>query len=178
MTTTEQIIKECRKIIKCDTALISKPLRKMYLIIGFNRNTKDNDSGSVWVNQDGNRIDFDYIQESVVASGNTPKELIESAKKYKRLCGITWEQYFKELKQPNKMTPEELTRQIMQMFRMYEEMDLYRSEWKKLLTLIQQAKSEWCREQRANCVKAYYDDGLSNKQKGGLAAISEAPEPK
>lgn len=95
----DKLAKECMKHVKCDTARISKPCDKMYLIIGFNRNTKDDEG--VWVNQDNERIDFDYVQESVVASGYTKKELIESAKEYQRLCGITWEQYFQELAQMN-----------------------------------------------------------------------------
>lgn len=82
-----RIAAECRKYVKCDAARISKPLDIMFLIIGFNRNTKDDDG--VWVNQDNERIDFDYVQESVVANGRTKKELIESAKEYQRLCGIT-----------------------------------------------------------------------------------------
>jgi hypothetical protein len=88
----DKLTKECMKYVKCDTARISKPCDKMYLIIGFNRNTKDDEG--VWVNQDNQRIHFDYVQESVVASGMTKKELIESTKEYQRLCGITWEQYF------------------------------------------------------------------------------------
>ena len=95
----DKLTKDCMKYVKCDTARISKPCDKMYLIIGFNRNTKDDEG--VWVNQDNQRIDFDYVQESVVASGNTKKELIESTKEYQRLCGITWEQYFQELAQKN-----------------------------------------------------------------------------
>jgi hypothetical protein len=93
------LIAKCRKIVKCDTARISKPGDRMFFIIGFNRNTKDDDSGSMWINQDGKRIDFDYVQESVIASGSTEKELIESVKEYQKLCGMTWEQYFEELKQ-------------------------------------------------------------------------------
>ena len=99
-TSLDKLAKECMKYVKCDTARISKPCDKMYLIIGFNRNTKD-DEGVLWVNQNNQRIDFDYVQESVVASGHTKKELIESAKEYQRLCGITWEQYFQELAQKN-----------------------------------------------------------------------------
>jgi hypothetical protein len=91
-SSTTELIKQCRKIVKCDTARISKPLDKMFLIIGFNRNTKDDEG--VWVNQDNKRIDFDYVQEQVIASGKTKKELIASVKEYQRLCGITWEQYF------------------------------------------------------------------------------------
>lgn len=95
-----EIAKECMNHVKCDTARISKLCDKMYLIIGFNRNTKD-DEGVCVVNQNNQRIDFDYVQESVVASGKTKKELIEATKEYQRLCGITWEQYFQELAQNN-----------------------------------------------------------------------------
>jgi len=91
----DEIAKKCINYVKCDTARISKPCDKMYLIIGFNRNTKDDET--VWVNQDNQRIDFDYVQEFVVASGYSKDELIDSAKEYQRLCGITWEQYFREL---------------------------------------------------------------------------------
>ena len=100
MKTAEEILKECKKIIKCDTARISKPLGRMFLIIGFNRNTKD-DEGQ-WT-KNGKPFDFDYVDEKCVASGNTSEELIADAKEYQRLCGISWEQYFKEL--PNKPQP-------------------------------------------------------------------------
>ena len=92
----DKLISKCKKIVKCDTARISKPMGKMFLIIGFNRNTKDDESQ--WM-KNGEPIDFDYVQESVVASGNTEEELLASTRKYQRLCGITWEQYFNELKQ-------------------------------------------------------------------------------
>ncbi len=90
-----ELIKECRRIVKCDTARISNPLNKrMFFIIGFNRSTK-NDEGQ-WL-KNGELIDFDYINESVIASGCTDKELIESVKEYKRLCDISWEEYFEEI---------------------------------------------------------------------------------
>ena len=96
------LAKECMNYVKCDTARISKPLKegKMFLIIGFNRNTKQ-DEGE-WINNDGERFDFDYVQESCVASGYSINELIDSTKEYQRLCGITWEEYFKELKEKDK----------------------------------------------------------------------------
>ncbi len=95
----DELAKECMKFVKCDTARISKPRDRMYLIIGFRRNTKDDEG--IWI-KDNQRIDFDYVQEFVVASGFNKEELIESVKEYQRLCGITWEQYFDELKQSNK----------------------------------------------------------------------------
>jgi len=99
--TYSELADKCKQYVTCDTARISKPLvdGKMFLIIGFNRNTKE-DKGW-WVNQDGERIDFDYVQESIAASGHTENELIESAKEYQRICGITMEQYFQELAQKN-----------------------------------------------------------------------------
>ena len=86
---------KCMKIIECDTARIRKFPRwlggKLFLIIGFNRNTKD-DPGQ-WQDENGNPKDWDYIEEKTVASGKTDEELIESAKEYKRLCGITMTEY-------------------------------------------------------------------------------------
>ena len=97
MTAKEKKLAEtCRQYVKCDTARISQPNKQMFLIIGFNRNTKDDKGTQIY--KGGKKVDFDYVQESVVASGFTEKELIESAKEYQRLCGLTWEQYFKELK--------------------------------------------------------------------------------
>jgi len=89
------LVEKCREIIKCDTARITNPMNRIFLIIGFNRNTKD-DSGQ-WVDNNGKNFDFDYIAEKVIASGNTPEELLKSVKEYNRLCKISWEEYFKEV---------------------------------------------------------------------------------
>ena len=69
----------------------------MFLIVGFNRSTKD-DEGQ-WVDENGERRDFDYVQESVIASGFTEKELINSTKEYVKLCGMTWGEYFADLRE-------------------------------------------------------------------------------
>lgn len=89
----EELIKRCREIIECDTARISQPLERMFLIIGFNRNTKD-DSGQ-WY-KDGEPYDFDYVNEYTVASGDTEEKLLASAREYKRLSGMTMEEYIRE----------------------------------------------------------------------------------
>jgi hypothetical protein len=49
-----------------------------------------------YVLQNGARKDWDYVQEAVIASGFTEDELIESAKEYVWLCGMSLEEYFKE----------------------------------------------------------------------------------
>lgn len=94
-----ELADECKQYVTCDTARISKPLDdgKMFLIVGFNRSTKD-DEGQ-WVDQDGERIDFDYVLESCIASGHTKEELIASTKEYVKLCGMTWEEYFADLRE-------------------------------------------------------------------------------
>ncbi len=95
MKNNSSLIKKCRKIIKCDSARISRPLKTMYLIIGFKRNTKDDHTSQYLKN--GEPFDFEYMEERVIAHGNTEEELLASVKEYKRLCGITWEEYFKEI---------------------------------------------------------------------------------
>lgn len=87
-----ELIARCRSIINCDVARISKPIKRMYLIIGFNKNTKD-DSGQ-WV-KDGKPFNFDYVDEHIIASGDTEDELIASVEEYKRLSNMSWEEYFK-----------------------------------------------------------------------------------
>ncbi len=93
-----KLIAKCREIIECDTARIRKyDDGKMFLIIGFNRNTKY-DPGQWCSDAFGKEPvpDWDYVAEKVVASGRTKRELIESAEKYKRLCGMTIFEYLTE----------------------------------------------------------------------------------
>jgi hypothetical protein len=92
------LIEKCKKYLICDTARISKPLEngKMFLIVGFDRNTK-NDEGK-WINRNYETVNFNYTQESVVASGFDEKELIDSVKEYTRLSQLNWNEYFEELR--------------------------------------------------------------------------------
>lgn len=57
------------------------------MIIGFNRNTKD-DPGQ-WM-KNGEPIDFDYVSEKVIANGKDLKELWKSVKFYRRLEREGW----------------------------------------------------------------------------------------
>lgn len=84
----KSLVEKFVRMFKCDTARICQPCKRMFLIIGWNRNTKDNESG-YW-EQNGKRWDFDYIDEKCIASGNTEKELIVSARHYKSLLGKSW----------------------------------------------------------------------------------------
>lgn len=93
-----ELSSKCMEIVECDTARIRKFDEwlggKMFLIIGFNRNTKDNPGQ--WVDEHGNERDWDYVEEKTVASGKTEAELIESAEEYKRLCGMSILEYLKQ----------------------------------------------------------------------------------
>lgn len=82
------------RMFQCDTARIIQSGRRMFLIIGHRRSTKD-DAGQ-W-ERNGEPYDFEYVAEQVVASGDTEAELLASAKEYKRLLGMTMEQYLVEL---------------------------------------------------------------------------------
>jgi hypothetical protein len=89
-----ELIEQCREIIEFDTARIDQPSENtLFLIVGFNRNTKDNEGQ--WL-KDGEPYDFDYVEEQVIAAGKTEEELLASVREYKRLCGMTMEDYLNE----------------------------------------------------------------------------------
>lgn len=71
-----------RRMFRCDTARIIRFPRKMFLVIGFDWNTR-RDAGQ-WV-KNGKPIHFNYVRETVIASGRTDKELLASARHYKNL---------------------------------------------------------------------------------------------
>lgn len=67
----------------------------MYLILGWEKHTR-HDPASRWVDGHGEERNFPYLAEKVVASGNTTEELMASAREYKRLTALTWEEYFED----------------------------------------------------------------------------------
>ena len=90
--TEQELLSRFREMFACDAARIYHAMSgKLFLIIGWKRNTRD-DAGQ-WTHN-GVPVDFDYLREKVIASGDTPDELIASAEKYKRLQGMTWKDYF------------------------------------------------------------------------------------
>lgn len=90
------LAEQCRLIVGSDTARISKPLDRMFLIIGYNRDTRE-DKGSHFINENGDRFDFKYVAERVIANGYTIEELIKNTKEYARLSKMTMEEYLQEL---------------------------------------------------------------------------------
>lgn len=86
MSEQSRIIKSAIRMFSCDSARISRPLNKWFLIIMWKRSTKDIDGW--YVSRPGEpmkRIDFDYYDQQCVASGDTARELRESMRKYRRL---------------------------------------------------------------------------------------------
>ncbi len=84
------------ELFKCDTARISSPCGRHFLILGWNKNTKTEreagrDKGQ-WVKTDKDGVetpyDFDYVHEQVIANGATIEEMWASAEHYKQLCDI------------------------------------------------------------------------------------------
>lgn len=102
------------KMFKCDTARITMACDTIYLILGWNKNTKtERESGrdtSQWY-KDGVPCDFDYVHEQVVAHGKTYDELLADAKHYKELCKMKWSDYFKKELGASKKTVDALKAQ-------------------------------------------------------------------
>jgi hypothetical protein len=85
MVRENKLIKRFIRMFKCDTARIFRFPGRIFLILGWNRNTKQ-DAGQ-WI-KNGEPIDFNYVQETVVASGSNEASLVKSAKVYKKLLKV------------------------------------------------------------------------------------------
>lgn len=92
--TERQLLARCRRLVPCDTARISRPGGRLFLIIGFDRHTKDDKRSQCYRN--GEPYDYPYVEEHVIASGATEEELLVSVREYRRLQGMTMEEYLLE----------------------------------------------------------------------------------
>ena len=82
-------------LFECDDARVSKPMGKLFLIIGHKRR-----SVGQWKKYNGTTyepFDFDYLDEACIASGVDHESLWASALEYKRLLGLKPDQYLQEL---------------------------------------------------------------------------------
>jgi len=78
----KKLRKKCKKIIgDCDTARVINVDGILFLIIGYYRSNKNDDGQIFWNNEP---YDFMYVNEHVIASGNSKSELIKSVKRYKK----------------------------------------------------------------------------------------------
>jgi hypothetical protein len=78
----------------CDEARVAIYGEKRFLILGWWRSTRD-DHRTQWFHN-GEPVHFRYLAETVVASGSSARELLASAKEYKRVQGMSAEDYLKE----------------------------------------------------------------------------------
>ena len=83
----ERLVRRFVRMFKCDAARITSPYGTHFLVLGWNERSEGQ-----WQDQDGKPVNFDYTREQVVASGKTARELVASAKHYKKVCGMTWEE--------------------------------------------------------------------------------------
>jgi hypothetical protein len=87
-------LRKYKQMFKCDAVRIASYSGKMFLVIGWNRNTQQ-DTGQ-WTNGKV-PIHFDYLVERVVANGRTKAELLASAKEYQRVSKLSPFDYLDEL---------------------------------------------------------------------------------
>lgn len=78
-----------KRMFRADAVRISRFSEKMFLIIGRNRSTREDEkeTGCRWYKNGEPMPHFTYLHEQTVASGATEAELLASAREYKRLLG-------------------------------------------------------------------------------------------
>ncbi len=81
---------EAVELLGCDTARTIVTSTKRFLVVGYNRHSRGE-----W-RCNGQPYSFDYVEEHAVASGRTWTELRASMLEYKRLAGLTVEEYLIE----------------------------------------------------------------------------------
>jgi hypothetical protein len=90
--TEQKLLAHFNTMFGCDTARIIRPGGVMFLIVGH----KMRSEGQWFYSRDGGPRDpfnFDYVEEKVVASGRTLRDLAVAAERYKRSLGMTMEEY-------------------------------------------------------------------------------------
>jgi len=92
----EKVLKRYFRIMfKCDRVRFINPLTdKIFLVLGTKKNTKESSGTSGasgtsgnWIDQNRQPQNWDYFEESTIASGKNIPELISNAKRYKSLQG-------------------------------------------------------------------------------------------
>lgn len=91
----KQIIKKAIWLLGCDVGRITRPCGVLFFIMGKKRSTKEPGFGQ-W-KRNGVDVDFDFVEEACVASGNNLKELWSSIEHYHKLSKITTEELLQSL---------------------------------------------------------------------------------
>lgn len=93
--TIDAALEICKQIFpEAVSVRISRPVSHYFLVVGQNRNTKED--GLTWVNERGEDVSRDYVAEMAVASGETLEAMIADARRYKEISLMTWQDYFEK----------------------------------------------------------------------------------
>jgi hypothetical protein len=68
------------RMFGCDVARIINACGNLFLVLGWRKWSEGE-----WFNQHGRPVNFHYTEEKTVASGHNMRELVASAREYKRL---------------------------------------------------------------------------------------------
>lgn len=84
------LVNACVTELGCDTARVVEAGGKMFLVAGARRRSERE-----W-EANGQPVSFDYVEERAIASGRTKEEVLASLSEYKRISGLTMEEYLME----------------------------------------------------------------------------------
>lgn len=88
---SEELADRFQAMFGCDEVRLLSPLgERVFLILGWRRRSEGE-----W-HRNGEPVDFDYLEEMVVASGSTDEQLVASAERYKALRDGGWREFFRQ----------------------------------------------------------------------------------
>jgi len=83
-----------KRKLKADRCRIKRVGEKLFMQIGFKRDTRDNRTG-FWTDEKGEVKHFVYVEWQTIANGKDRHELTESAMRYLRVSKMTMEQFLR-----------------------------------------------------------------------------------
>jgi hypothetical protein len=94
------LLNECKDILsniipKIDIYEIENINNTLFLIIGYKKHTKDIHD-SITIDEHGNRVDYEFTERTVIASGLDSDSLIASVKYYNNIINMTIDEYIKK----------------------------------------------------------------------------------
>jgi len=101
--TRNDVIIKAKRIFKCDSARIIEfdHTPRKFLVIGFKRRSEGE-----WQKHDADGVhpmNFDYLQETTVGIGDTWEKLLENAKWFKSLEGMSMTEFLLRISKKKKL---------------------------------------------------------------------------
>lgn len=96
MESEQQLLDWAKRYFRCSATRLSSFPSKHFLIIGRRRSTRQDgrEGKGIWY-RDGKPHHFYYLEESIVGSGATLDEVKASAKEFKRLAGMSMNEWLR-----------------------------------------------------------------------------------